>query len=125
MRVLPHLMFQGTLSPALEVWCRAFPDMSIRRLDDGDGPITRAEVTLCGQTVSVFDSPQVHDFDFTPAFSFMVQCSTTREVDRLAAILGEDGRVMMPMDAYPFSPRFTWITDPFGVNWQIMMVPDD
>lgn len=121
MRVLPHLMFQGELNDALALWKSAFPDMVISRLDDGEGPISRAEVTLAGQTVSVFDSPPVHAFSFTPSFSFIVQCSDASEVDRLAETLGEGGTVMMPLGSYPFSDKFTWFADRYGVSWQIML----
>jgi predicted 3-demethylubiquinone-9 3-methyltransferase (glyoxalase superfamily) len=30
---------------------------------------------------------------------------------------------MMPLDAYDFSPHFTFIADRFGVSWQIMQAP--
>ena len=47
-------------------------------------------------------------------------CHATRNVDRIAGVLGRDGEVLMPLDAYDFSPRFTWVNDRFGVSWQIM-----
>jgi predicted 3-demethylubiquinone-9 3-methyltransferase (glyoxalase superfamily) len=27
----------------------------------------------------------------------------------------------MGLDAYPFSPRFAWINDRFGVSWQMTL----
>jgi predicted 3-demethylubiquinone-9 3-methyltransferase (glyoxalase superfamily) len=30
----------------------------------------------------------------------------------------------MPLDAYPFSPRYAWVTDRFGVSWQLYLAPD-
>jgi uncharacterized glyoxalase superfamily protein PhnB len=35
------------------------------------------------------------------------------------ARLSQDGTVLMPLDRYPFSERFGWVTDRFGVPWQI------
>nr|WP_282563243.1 VOC family protein [Gymnodinialimonas phycosphaerae] len=121
--MLPHLMFQGQLDAALTHWQGAFPDMVVTRTDGGDGPVTQANVVIAGQAISVFDSPPVHDFTFTPSISLMVCCDTRREVDAIAAHLGDGGEVLMPLDAYDFSARFTWLNDRFGVSWQIMVAP--
>ncbi|MGR3502869.1 VOC family protein [Pseudaestuariivita sp.] len=112
----PHLMFQGKLAEALALWERAFPDMALTRLDDGAGPPASVEVQLAGQTFTAFDSPPVHDFDFTPSVSHFVACPTQEDAETLAAILGKDGTILMPAGPYDFAPWFTGAT---GVNWQI------
>ena len=107
-------MFQGARDAALELWSRAFPEISPR--DVGNGVV---EIDLAGQRISLFDSPQPHDFDFTPSFSLLVDVDTSEQVDHLAEVLSEGGTTMMPLDSYDFAERFVWLSDKFGVNWQI------
>jgi uncharacterized glyoxalase superfamily protein PhnB len=54
-----------------------------------------------------------------PAISFYIACNTEAEVGRLFAALSEGGQVMMPLQAYPFSPKFAGVADQFGVTWQL------
>lgn len=115
----PQLMFQGEMAEAISLWSRAFPDMSIEELS-AEGEPRRVQITLAGQKLFLFDSPMSHEFTFTPAISLVIACDQAKDVDRLAGILGESGQVFMPLDTYPFSPRFTWLADRFGVSWQIM-----
>jgi predicted 3-demethylubiquinone-9 3-methyltransferase (glyoxalase superfamily) len=65
------------------------------------------------------DSPMHHNFTFTPAFSFFMDCESEEEVRRLSAALSEGGNVLMPLDNYGFSRLFTWVSDRFGVSWQL------
>jgi len=58
-------------------------------------------------------------FKPNPSISFTVCCKTAAEVDELFAKLSQGGQVLMPADTYPFSERFAWVSDKFGVNWQI------
>lgn len=58
-------------------------------------------------------------FTFTPAISLFVSCRTEEEIDRLFEQLSEGGGILMPLGSYPFSKKFGWITDPFGVSWQL------
>jgi len=61
-------------------------------------------------------------FKFTPAISFMVNCPSAGEVDELWAKLSEGGTPLMPLDSYPFSPRYGWIQDKYGVSWQLIFM---
>jgi len=49
----------------------------------------------------------------------MVDCASAAEVDRLFAALSDQGKTLMPLDAYPFARRFAWVNDRFGVSWQL------
>ena len=117
-------MFQGAVADAIALWSLAFGDLQAQTLMGGDQP-SYVRITLAGQTLLLFDSPVRHDFTFTPAISLMVTCDDEPEVDRLARILGDGGQIFMPLDAYDFSPRYTWISDRFGVSWQLMLPPTD
>lgn len=74
---------------------------------------------LHGQYFMAIDSFVKHGFTFTPATSLFVDCETADEIDRLFSSLSQGGQVLMPLDAYPFSPRYAWVNDRFGVSWQL------
>lgn len=59
------------------------------------------------------------EFSITPAISFFVGCDTKDEINRLFEQLSAGGQVFMPLDRYPFSDRFAWVSDRFGVSWQL------
>lgn len=61
-------------------------------------------------------------FTFTPAVSFLVACETEKEVDRLWETLSEGGSALMELGEYPFSARYGWTRDRFGVSWQVMFM---
>lgn len=64
-------------------------------------------------------------FKFTPAISFIVGCEAREEVDRLFAGLLEGGEILMPLDTYPFSERFGWVKDKYGLTWQIILTESE
>lgn len=64
------------------------------------------------------------DFKMNPSFSLMVSVDTPDEVDALYKKLAEGGKDLMPLDTYPFSDRYAWVEDQFGLSWQIMLAPD-
>jgi len=68
------------------------------------------------------DSPVKHGFTFTPAISLFVDCGSEAEIDHLFAKLVDGGQVFMPLNADPFSPKFGWLSDRFGVSWQLNLV---
>ncbi len=60
-------------------------------------------------------------FTISPTISFFVNCETVEEIDRLWAKLSDGGEVFMKLDKYPFSERYGWIQDKFGVSWQLIL----
>ncbi len=122
----PFLMFEGAAGEALELYASAFDDAEVvdvqRFGDEGPGKpgtIEAAFLRIGEQRIRLFDSPVEHAFGFTPAVSLFVELDSVGEVDAAFAKLSEGGGVLMGLDAYPFSPRFAWINDRFGVSWQL------
>ncbi|MNO02198.1 3-demethylubiquinone-9 3-methyltransferase [compost metagenome] len=60
-----------------------------------------------------------HGFTFTPAVSLYVNCESEAESDRVYEALSQGGQVLMPLGEYPFSSKFGWVADQFGVSWQL------
>ncbi len=125
-KVFTFLMFEGKAEEAMNFYVSLFPDAAVTGITrygagqgGAEGSVMHAQFTLAGQAFMCIDSPAKHDFTFTPAMSIYVQCETEAEVDALFARLAEGGQVLMPLDTYPFSPKFGWLADRFGVSWQL------
>ena len=84
-----------------------------------EGKIMQATFDLNGNRFMCSDSPPVHDWDFSPAFSNYLECENEEEIERLFSKLSENGTVMMPLNNYGFSQKFGWLVDQFGVSWQL------
>jgi predicted 3-demethylubiquinone-9 3-methyltransferase (glyoxalase superfamily) len=54
-----------------------------------------------------------------PSVSLMYLTSSPDEVDKIYSGLIEGGMALMPLGEYPFSPRYGWVEDRYGVSWQL------
>lgn len=123
----PFLMFQGGVAEAaMTLYTSLFRDSgvdSVERFAAGEpgapGTIKQARFRVAGQELRCFDSPTPHAFDFTPSLSLFVECESLAELEAAFATLATDGRVLMPLDGYGFSTRFGWVSDRYGVSWQL------
>lgn len=126
-KATPFLMFQHAKGlEAIDFYVATVPDSRVDSMQlfgpEGPGPegtILRGHVTIAGQAVMVHDSFIVHGFDFTPSWSFFLTCDDEAEFDRLFAALSEGGGVLMPPANYGWSAKFAWVSDRFGVSWQL------
>jgi len=59
-------------------------------------------------------------FKFNPSISFHVKCETKDEVDAIWEKLSEGGTVLMELGEYPFSERYGWLNDKYGLSWQVI-----
>jgi predicted 3-demethylubiquinone-9 3-methyltransferase (glyoxalase superfamily) len=41
------------------------------------------------------------------------------ETEFLFGRLSVGGKIFMPLDTYPFSEKFGWVADKYGVSWQL------
>jgi predicted 3-demethylubiquinone-9 3-methyltransferase (glyoxalase superfamily) len=110
-KVTPFLMFNDQLEAAMAFYTATFPDSEIRKVarTGTDGPITSAEFVVGGQTFMGYNGGPY--FKFSEGISFFVDCENQAEVDKYWNALVGAG-------ATP--SQCGWITDPFGITWQIV-----
>ncbi len=126
-KITTFLMFTGQAEEAINLYLSLFKQseiISLTRYGPNDesgveGSVQDAIFSLNGQAFMAIDSQIEHGFTFTPSMSLYVTCDTEAEIDHLFANLAQGGEILMPLDSYPFSDKFAWIADRFGVSWQL------
>lgn len=132
-RFTPFLLFVGEqcgrAEAAIALYTSAFKDSRVDHIErwgpedepEVDGTVKHASFSLDGQEFMAQDSALGHQFTFTPALSIFVRCDSEPEIDELFARLSDGGQVLMELAQYPFSEKFAWLNDPFGVSWQLSL----
>ena len=116
-RITPCLAFKDRAEEAVKFYVSAFPRSKIVSLSrsKGDGPIPKGKLmgatfVLFGREFTAFDGGP--PFSFSIGMSLMVLCRTQAEIDRLWEKLAKGGE----------KGPCGWLTDRFGVSWQIVPV---
>ncbi|MGG2065620.1 VOC family protein [Bacillus sp. S14(2024)] len=122
-KITTFLMFPGTAEEAMKHYTSIFDQseiISISRNETAEeGKVLHATFSLKGQLFMCIDNSNKDVHQFTPAMSLFVSCDTEEEIDRVFDKLSEDGAVLMPLTASPWSAKFAWIQDKYGVSWQL------
>lgn len=110
------LLFDGAAEEATKFYASVFKNAKIvetlRYGDAGPGPkgaVLASTVDIGGHEIVALNGP---NFKFSPASSLFVICEDQAEVDLYWDKLSAGGQIM----------QCGWLTDKFGVTWQI--VPD-
>jgi predicted 3-demethylubiquinone-9 3-methyltransferase (glyoxalase superfamily) len=123
-KVTPHLWFDKQAREAAGFYTSIFKDSKIKTTTTlHNTPSGSAEIVvieLAGQEFSLISAGPY--FKFTPAVSLLVQCETEQEVDALWASLSAGGTALMDLGSYPFSERYGWLQDKYGLSWQLMFM---
>lgn len=121
-----HLWYDQQAKEAAAFYTSLFPDSRILHTavlhDTPSGDCEQVIAELMGRRFEMLSAGPL--FAFNPSISFLVGCRTAEEVDRLWHGLESGGLVLMPLGAYPFSERYGWLQDRFGLSWQIMLTTD-
>lgn len=136
-KITPCLWFDKNCDEAINFYITVFPNSrirSIKRYPEGmteepmqgmGGKILTAIFELDGYTFQALDGGPT--FKMNPSVSFMVNFDPSRnpnaaaDLDTLWAKLSEGGTVRMPLQEYPFSKKYGWVEDRFGMNWQLIL----
>ena len=117
-KIVTNLWFDGRVEEALEFYGSVFADFrvtSVQRYgEEGRGVIGEimvANFEIAGQAFTIINGgPQ---YPLSPAVSLLVNCADQAEVDELWEKLSAEGGK---------KGQCGWLTDPFGVSWQIVPV---
>jgi len=125
-KFITFLMFNGQAEEAMNFYISIFKNSKINtiarykaREAGAAGTVMQATFSLNGQTFMCIDSPVQHGFTFTPAISIYINCESELETEELFNRLSAGGNILMPLDTYPFSKKYAWLTDKFGIAWQL------
>lgn len=111
--IQPCIWFKDNGRAAADYYISLFDNSSIC-LDNGMVVIFQ----LAGQTFMTMNGNP--NFQPGAAISFFVISESDEEIDFLWNKLLDGGFAMMPLDKYDWSERYGFLTDKFGIAWQIM-----
>jgi predicted 3-demethylubiquinone-9 3-methyltransferase (glyoxalase superfamily) len=113
-QIYPCLWFDNQAKAAAEYYCSIFSNSKII----SESPIA-VQFELEGKRVMGLNGGPM--FKISPSISLFVTCGTVDEIDRIWHWLSDGGSAMMPLDKYPWSEKYGWIVDKFGMTWQLML----
>lgn len=140
-KIVPYLWFDGNAEEGAELYRQVFPgavtSVASRYPTEGlpdfqrglEGRPVVVNVEVDGFEVALINAGA----NYRPgiATSFMVNmdplffggdtAAATERLDQMWHLLAEGGEIRMPLGEYPFSARYGWVEDRFGVNWQLML----
>ncbi|MCZ0756843.1 VOC family protein [Anoxybacillus sp. J5B_2022] len=120
-KIVTCFMFSGQAEEAIRFYTSVFSPAEIEQMvHQENGMVLHATFLLKGQRLMAIDNSVEHH-DFTPAMSLFVTCDTEEEIQHAFEQLSQSGKVLMPLDTYPFSKKFAWVEDRYGVSWQLSL----
>ena len=113
-KITPCLWFNDNSEEAANLYCSAFDNAKIT----ARSPFVIG-INLSGQSVTLLDGGPMYQPN--PSISFFYICDTEKELERIWNAFVKEGTMMMPLDEYHWSKRYGWVTDKFGVSWQLSL----
>jgi predicted 3-demethylubiquinone-9 3-methyltransferase (glyoxalase superfamily) len=128
-QIIPHLWFDKEAKDAAELYTSLFDNSKIESVttlhDTPSGDTEIVSFTLRGMPfMSISAGPL---FKFNPSISFFINFDPSKEkdakenIDKVWDKLSEGGKVLMPIQEYPFSKRYGWLQDKYGLTWQLIL----
>jgi predicted 3-demethylubiquinone-9 3-methyltransferase (glyoxalase superfamily) len=132
-KIIPHLWFDKEAKEAAAFYTSVFPESKVthttllRNTPSGDCDVVSFELWQ-QEFMAISAGPY---FKLNPSVSFIVNfdplffgssdSAARAKLDEIWDRLSEGGKALMPLDEYPFSKRYGWIQDRYGLSWQLML----
>ncbi|HYC86241.1 MAG TPA: VOC family protein [Chryseosolibacter sp.] len=113
-KITPCLWFNGQAKEAADLYCLVFADAKVT----SHSPIVTA-IQVGVQNITLLDGGPMYQPN--PSISFYYICETEDELDRIWKAFVKGGAVMMPLDRYPWGEKYGWVSDKFGISWQVAL----
>ncbi len=125
-KITTHLWFDKEAKEAAEFYTSVFENSKIKGTttlhNTPSGSVDMVTIELSGQAFTLLSAGPL--FKFNPSVSFLVACKTKDEVDAVWVKLSEGGAALMELGEYPFSEKYGWTQDKYGLSWQVMFMGD-
>ncbi|WP_018343734.1 VOC family protein [Cytophaga aurantiaca] len=112
--ITPCLWFNNQAKEAAAMYCSVFKQSKITTQS-----AIVTEIDVAGQKFILLDGGPM--FQPNASISFYYICEDAQELDLIWNTFSNEGVVMMPLDSYPWSEKYGWITDKFGISWQLAL----
>ncbi len=123
------LTFNGNAEEAMQFYKSILPGSQTESLTlfgkeepNGDeGKVLSGILSFAGQKIMFMDMQSAYPAPaFSWATSLFINCKDEAEFDGLFAGLSKGGAVMMGPEPVLHMRKCTWLTDKFGVTWQLV-----
>ena len=136
-KITPNLWFDGNAKEAVDFYRDTFSGTILNTSYYPKEGLAGLQQNLAGkelaidfrlgnyQFTAINAGPQ---FKFNPSISFMLNFDTTH--DDMARekldwvwehLIAGGGSALMPISEYPFSKRYGWLKDRYGLTWQLTL----
>ncbi|HKR07202.1 MAG TPA: VOC family protein [Bacteroidia bacterium] len=114
-QIYPCLWFDGQAKAAADFYCSIFKNSKVTV----DTPMV-VNFELNGKKFMGLNGGPM--FKITPAISIFATFETIDETNNAWNKLFDGGKALIPIDKQPWSERYGWLQDKFGMTWQISVV---
>ena len=112
--ITPCLWYNGQAQEAAALYCSVFTDAKIT----AQSPIVTG-INVSGHSITLLDGGPMYKPN--PSISFFYICEKEDELNKIWDAFSKEGTVLMALDKYPWSEKYGWINDKFGISWQISL----
>ncbi len=129
-RIVPNIWLNDTADELIQFYQATFPNFEVLRTDyysdagkeihgHNAGDVLTVSFAIGGYEFMALNGGQA--FTPNPSISFFYYAETTDELDAVARQLMDGGNILMELGVYPFSEYYGWVSDRFGVSWQLTL----